>query len=227
MKKGILYYTDNRLGEPILSKVQETIAASGLPIVSVSLKPIKFGNNIVLNLEPGIETMYKQILAGLQASQADVIFFCEHDVLYPLDHFDFEPEKDDIYYYNAHVWRWDYPKDRLITYERLLSQSGLCAKRKLLLKHYIFRQMIIDKYGWTNKYGYEPGLKKIRRGGISDEDFDTWYSSTPMIDIRHNKTLTPRKCKLTSFKHPPDLSTWKEVNLDHITNWKLREIFGL
>ena len=48
MTKGIIYYTDNKLKEPLFSLVQKYISASELPIVSCSLKPINFGKNIVL-----------------------------------------------------------------------------------------------------------------------------------------------------------------------------------
>jgi len=67
--KGIIYYTDNRLKEPIFSTVQNCIKASGLPIVSCSLKPIPFGKNIVLDLAPGPATMTKQILAALKKNR--------------------------------------------------------------------------------------------------------------------------------------------------------------
>ncbi len=109
--KSIIYYTDNRLEEPMFSVVQKQILKAGLPIVSVSLKPIGFGQNIVLDLKPGITTLNKQILTGLQASTADYVFFCEHDVLYHPSHFDFTPSNDTISYYNTNVWSWDYPKD--------------------------------------------------------------------------------------------------------------------
>ncbi|MBU2051242.1 MAG: glycosyltransferase, partial [Gammaproteobacteria bacterium] len=51
--KGIVYYTDNRLDPEIMAACQRQISKSGLPIVSVSLKPIDFGENIVLDLERG------------------------------------------------------------------------------------------------------------------------------------------------------------------------------
>ena len=62
---GIVYYTDNRLPEKIVSKCQEQIKKSGLPIVSVSLKPLKFGENVGLPFERGYLTIFKQILTLL------------------------------------------------------------------------------------------------------------------------------------------------------------------
>lgn len=235
MSKGIIYYTDNRLGEPIFTIVQKQILASGLPIVSASLKPINLGKNIVLDLSPGFITMNKQIINALEASESDYVFFCEHDVLYPLSHFDFIPKRNDIFYYNANVWRWEYPKNRAITYDRLLCLSGLVVNRKFALDHYKKRLAKINDLklesdkrrepDWARKWGYEPGTKKKKRGGFSDDDFETWYSEEPIIDIRHGRTFSQSKVTLESFIHPP--SNWRETTIEKLSGWNLKELFSL
>jgi len=235
MTKGIIYYTDNKLGEPIFSIVQKQILNSNLPIVSVSLSPINFGKNFVLDLPPGYIAMISQITKALEEIHTDYVFFCEHDVLYPVSHFYFTPPRDDIFYYNASVWRWDYPNDRAINYDRLISLSGLCANRKLTLDHYKRRLMEIKKNNyqtngrrepyWARNWGYEPGTKKKVRGGFSDEDFDTWKSEFPIIDIRHKGTYSPPKTTLGGFKHLP--TNWKEITLDKIPGWNLKKIFNI
>jgi hypothetical protein len=235
MTKGIIYYTDNQLPEPIFSTVQQQILKANLPIVSVSLKPINFGKNFVINLPPNIVTMIKQIIKALEESNSKYVFFCEHDVLYPVTHFDFTPLKDNIYYYNANVWRWRYPQNKAIRYDRLISLSGLCVYRKLVLEHYKKRleKIVENKWDldtrrheplWARRWGYEPGTKKIKRGGFSDEDFETWESNIPMIDIRHSRTFSPPKVTLDSFKHAP--VNWQEITLDKIPGWDLKELFA-
>ena len=87
MSKGIVYYTDNRLEERIFSTCQKHILAADLPIVSVSLQPINFGQNIVVKGEPGYPSMVNQIVTALEATTADYVFFCEHDILYHKSHF--------------------------------------------------------------------------------------------------------------------------------------------
>lgn len=233
--KGIIYYTDNRLGEPIASLVQKQILAADLPIVSVSLKSIDFGTNIVLNLTPCFLTMVKQIVTGLEASRSDYVFFCEHDVLYPTSHFDFTPQQDDIFYYNANVWRWKYPENLAITYDRLICLSGLCVNRKFALNHYKKRLKTIKDLKleadlrrepqWARQWGYEPGTKKTTRGGFSDDDFETWSSEYPIIDIRHGKTFSQSKVTLDSFIHPP--KNFRQTTLERIPGWNVKELFTL
>lgn len=234
MTKEIIYYTHNILEERMFSIVQKQILKAGLPIVSVSLKPIDFGQNIVLNLQPGVITMFQQILTGLEASDSDVVFCCEHDVLYHPSHFDFEPVRNDVFYYNVNVWRWLFPEDLAVTYGGTFSTSCLCVNRQLLINHYRLRLKIIEEKGfengrnprWARIMGYEPGKPK-RRGGISDDICETWRSQYPNIDIRHKGVITHTKRSLKDFKNPPDPETWKETTLDKIEGWHLKELFNL
>lgn len=221
------------MAEPIFSVVQRQISKSTLPVVSVSLKPIDFGKNTVLNLNPGFVTMTKQITKALDVSDADYVFFCEHDVLYPISHFDFMPTNDNIFYYNANVWRWKYPENLAVTYDRLISLSGLCVNRRFALSHYKKRLKKIrdsnlesdnrPEPSWARRWGYEPGTKKLKRGGFSDDDFETWISKEPIVDIRHGKTFSQSKVTLDSFIHLP--TNWKETTLDNIEGWNFKELF--
>ena len=94
-----------------------------------------FGDNIVLPLERGYLTMFKQILAGLEELKTDVVFLCEHDVLYHPSHFLFTPPKKDVYYYNTNVWKVRYDDGHALHYD-CKQTSGLCAYRELLVQHY-------------------------------------------------------------------------------------------
>lgn len=232
--KGVIYYTDNRVGEPIFSTVQRLLLDVGLPIVSVSLKPISFGQNICLEgLERSYPTLVTQIIVALVNSKSRYVFFCENDVLYPKSHFDFTPPKDNIFYYNENVWRWKLWSDTAIRYDRMLPLSCLCVNREFALAHYRMRMRKIKEWGMdefrsreprlARIWGYEPGTKKIRRGGLTDDDFGTWSSNIPVIDIRHGKTFSRLKCTLESFKHLP--TGWQEIPIGKILGWDLSKLF--
>ncbi len=237
MTKGIIYYTDLRPNPKILEACQKQLSsASGLPIVSVSLKPIDFGKNLVLEgRERSYPTMLKQIVMGLEALDTDVVFFCEHDVLYHPSHFDFVPPTDYIYYYNINNWRWVIKQDFAITYDGLHSLSGLCCNRKLALKHFTDRLNFVEAKGWDKQrareprwgrvMGYEPGTKPRRRGGFTDETFEVWRSEVPNVDIRHKNTFSAPKIKLSDFKHQP--KNWRQISVDDIPGWDVRKIFNL
>jgi hypothetical protein len=219
--KQILYYTHNILPDNIFRTAQHYIRQSGLPIVSVSHQPLAFGENILFQGEPGVVSMFSQILLGLQHCTADAIFFCEHDVLYHPSHFEYDLPDDTQYHYNTNVWRWWYPHDLAVTWDGIRSLSGLCCARTLALHHFAYRLEFLAKRGsrWDNRYGFEPGTKRQRQGGITDETAVDWRSAFPNVDIRHSGTITPRKCHPTSFKHLPDMSTWRQSRLKDIPGW--------
>lgn len=234
MTKGCIYYTDNRPKPFILEACQEQIkrAWSG-KIISVSLSPIDFGENIVLTgRERSLPTMVKQIVMALDALETDIVFFLEHDVLYHPSHFDFTPERPDIYYYNLNNWRWGIKEDFAITYDNLKSLSQMCAYRKTALLHYQARLKYIEDRGldkvashepkWGRVMGYEPGTKQVRKGGFSDESFDVWRSELPNIDIRHRHTFSPPKYTLADFKNPP--TNWREEKIENLPYWNLKEL---
>lgn len=233
MIKECIYYTDNMLDPKIERVCRDTLRSNFHgDIISVSLKPIDFGMNCVVYGLRGYKTMIKQILVGLTQSMGDYVFFTEHDVLYSKSHFDFKPPRDDVFYYNSNVYRWMYGSDTAIMHDRMLPLSSLCVNREFAREHYSRRMAYIHEHpeefesrepAMARKWGYEPGTKKTRRGGFSDDDFETWSSELPIVDIRHGGTFSPPKIKLSSFKHKPQ--NWREIPADDVPGWNLKELF--
>lgn len=235
---GAIYYTDFHCDPKILQICREQLKKSfNGEIISVSLnKPLDLGINLILQNEfRSYPTMCKQILMGLEASTADYVFFTEADILYHPSHFSFTPERDDIYYYNVNNYRWEYPKDRAITYEELTSLSSLCCNREIAIDHYKYRLRLIKRFNldkirsreprWARKFGYEPGTKKRRNGGVTNEEHIKRKSEFPNIDIRHPLTFSRPKVTLDSFKRQP--TNFREVKLSEIPGWDLRKLFNL
>jgi hypothetical protein len=102
----VLYYTSNRERPEFEAKVQRTILENcgGLPIVSVSQKPIDFGTNIVVG-DVGTSgfNMIRQIAIGCEIAKTRFIISAEADCLYPPDYFRFRPERDDVCYRNTNT----------------------------------------------------------------------------------------------------------------------------
>lgn len=214
--KSIIYYTSNRLKPVIKDGVMKQLKSIGLPI-TVNDTPLE---------KIGALSMFHQILDCLERSKEKYVFFCEHDVLYHPSHFDFTPPRDDTFYYNTNVWRWDYYSKRVITYDHLASVSGLCVNRELAKEFYTKRLKMIYERGfdklptfgnptWARDMGYEPG-KKNRYGekALKEE----WRSGHPNIDVRHTRSMTVPKMDYKSFVKPPE--NWTESEIDKLTGWK-------
>jgi len=219
LTKGIIYYTDCLADPLILSSVQKQIKAccNGHDLVSVSLnKPIDFGRNFVFQGERGAIAQAKQILMALENSTADIIYFCESDVLYHKSHFDFIPERTDMFYYNDNKWKVDFISGQALFYH-CAQVSGLCACRSLLLDHYRKRIARMEaEGGYDHKIGYEPGAHQYPRG-IDDRTYELWNSEFPNIDIRHSKTLTANRWSQDKFRDKNTCLGWTMA--DEVPGW--------
>lgn len=199
-KKAVLYYTDSRLDEKIAEDCRNNIL-KGIKekhITSVSLSPLSFGKNIVIEAEPGIDTMFRQILAGLESITDPIVFFCEHDVIYDPSHFDFVPPRKDKFYYNTNVWKWKYDSDKVVWTDDLQQTSGLVCYRELAIAWY--RKKIESR----EKKHFEPSPR------------ENYKSKKPNICIRHGANLTADKWSPEDFKNPKYSVGWKESTIQEV-----------
>ncbi len=218
--KGVLFYTDNQLNLKIAHAVQHNLKkiseTKTIPIVSTSLKPMGFGNNIHLPLERGYLTMFKQILAGLETSEAEIIFLSEHDVLYHPSHFDFTPPDKNTFYYNQNVWFLRTTDGHALHYD-VNQLSGLCGFREALITHFKERVAIVEKEGFSRRMGFEP----MTHGRIKWQNIfklGTWKSEYPNIDIRHPGNATGQRWKKDQFRNQKLLVNWEETDSE-IPGW--------
>lgn len=103
MSQTILYLTDNSLAEPIASLCRRILVreAQGLPIVSVSQKPIKLGTNVVVGeIGRSWRSFYSQILRALDEVETEIIAIAEHDCLYTHEALSYQPDDLSMFWYN-------------------------------------------------------------------------------------------------------------------------------
>jgi len=216
MSVGILYYTDLHVDPKIMDYCQKQLKSciGEKRLVSVSLKPIEFGDNLVLPLKRGILTLFKQILAGLKELDTDIVFFAEHDVLYHPDHFKFRPSKKDIFYYNMNHWQVRYPDGHALHFDHK-ALHGLCAYRETLIKEYEERVKRAEEGFIRNTF--EPGTRPIKKGGYTDAKSDFWMATYPNVDIRHGMNLSVTRWSQNQFRDKNTCQNWQET--DTIPYW--------
>ena len=230
-RKGLVYYSDCRADPQLLdlSRRQMRHASGDLPIVSVTLQPVDFGTNLVLDRPRGIATMFRQILLGLEHLEADIAFLVEHDCLYHRSHFDFTPPRADVYYYNEHTWKVDVVTGQALFYYTKQT-SGLCAHRDLLVEHYrrrlakmaeqaaefAARGEAVKHEGFTRRMGFEPGCHPEPRG-VDNYAAARWMSPVPNIDLRHADNLTASRWSQSDFRDPQACLGWRLA--DEVPGW--------
>lgn len=224
-KKGVIYYTHNVGDEKILEACREQIknCIKEKHIVSASTLPINFGRvNLVYPKQEGKSgwlDMAEKIVATLEASDADVIFFTEHDVLYHPSHFDFIPERKDAYYYNNNVWKLRWEDGHALKVNDCKQLSGLVGWRETLLKHWKERVRRIKAEGFSRKNGFEPGTRKVRHGGYDDLGAIAYYSKYPNVDIRHGSNSTQNRWRKDQFRNQKYTEGWTESENWQIPGW--------
>jgi hypothetical protein len=190
---------------------QKQLLKMGLPILNVSLKRVDFGKNIVLPLERGLFTLFKQILVGLEIMDTDIVFPVDHDVLYHTSHFHFTAPKEDVYYYNTNEWKIRVTDGFALHYDCMQHHAMTCY-RKLLLEHYRKRVAVVEKNGgkWDNRIGFEPGSHH-RKERLDDYKAETWVSRYPNLDIRHGTNQTKNRWRKDQFRDQRNCQNWIEA----------------
>lgn len=230
LAKGIIYYTHGVGDTNLIEACRRQLTKGMKPkhIVSISTESLDFGKNLVLPRlkDAGFLDMFTRIIMGLEASTADIIFFCEHDVLYHPSHFDFIPPEKDKYYYNTNIWRVR-AEDGFSLYTNNLQQlSGLCAYRETLLTHYRKRLKMIYEKGFSNAQGFEPGTHG-REERIDDLKAESYQSQYPNLDIRHATNSTPSRWKKEEFRNQKYTEGWTEKNIIELDGWNNKDLASL
>jgi hypothetical protein len=236
MKKAIIYYTDNNLQWPLALKCRKVLLqnSNGIPIISVSQKPVVhpagFGKNICMGrLGRSYINIYLQILAGLESTDADIVYLCEHDVLYTKEHFELVPSGGDFFYYNTNHWFLDWsdkskrkgmyfpPSKSRFALSQLVSnrqplidnlkervealKSGLDIRRKIAGT---FEPGVIDWACFVDDKGNVRGLKYVCE---YEQTCMTFKTDLPNIDIRNGQNFTGfRRAKESLATY--DLAPW-------------------
>jgi glycosyltransferase involved in cell wall biosynthesis len=239
-RKGIIYYTDSRLDEKIAAPVRDQLSKisfeKNIPIVSASLRKINFGSKNIHfpHLKPSYESMFKQIMSALEHSDSEIIYFCEHDVLYHPSHFDFTPPDKNTFYYNRNVWFLRTTDGHALHFD-VNQLSGLCVYREAALTH--FR----ERYEMTQKAFGELGEKEfgkfIRNMGFEPMthgrvkwnkmyNLGGWKSEYPNIDIKHGENATGARWQKSQYRNQKLLINWEETDTE-IPGWgKTSELIG-
>ena len=171
----IVYYTDSELEESLAHAVRRNLktVAGPIPIISVSQKPLKFGQNITVGDKPKTtQSMYEQILVGAEAApENSIIYLCEHDVFYQPSHFTKLPKDKEAFYFNQNRYHWWV--DGTAFYKN--GKSSKALSQAVVNRDYLIKHLKDRLSNWIPDF-------KVRR-------YD-WESERPNVDVRHGDNLS-------------------------------------
>ena len=191
----IIYYTANVLKESFAEKVRQQIlkAADGLPIISISKKPINFGINIPdENPERSTVNIYQAIQKAARLAKTKYIALAEDDVLYPPGHFYTYLPPEDIFAYNMTRWNiytWSKPPFFSLKFRKIL--ATLIAPTNLWIEslgerfaRYPDPARIPEIWmGEPGRISYESEL------GVTPRKAVDFYTYEPVIVFSHPESL--------------------------------------
>lgn len=192
----ILYYTDNTIPEKVGQRVRDYllgVTKNQYPIISVSQKPIDFGQNICIGqIGKSKYNLFKQVLIGVRGVKTRYVACAEDDTLYAPDHFLHRPPEGVFAYENNYwlaeerqfYWRPDDVSKRM-------GMWGCIATTKALLKNLTIRYTLFptDPLPLRNKYLFweQPGTHDQLYG--MKNRLEHFGSKNPTVVFVHRGSL--------------------------------------
>lgn len=187
----VIYYTSNREEESFEDKIKANLLASigDTPLITVSQKPISFGQNICVgDVGTSDHNIYRQIQLGVLQAKTKFICTAEADCLYPpTGYFDFNPPDENAAYHYTNVWILY--KDFHIFKKKAFSLCALFANREYVLAR--LERILHKRPQWStakphplfHKYrGWEPFTNDLPIINIKTRNGMRWFTGTEEIE---------------------------------------------
>jgi hypothetical protein len=148
----------------------------------------------------------------------DIVYFCEHDVLYHPDHFAFTPTNKNTWYYNGNYW-FLRMKDGLSIHYDVSPLSGLVVYRETAIAHFRERVKMIEELGEEYKplhMGFEPFTQNRVKWKFWCP-YEIFMPENPNVDITHKDNSTWKRWDQKHFIKKPTF--WEESTDYTIPGW--------
>jgi hypothetical protein len=188
----VVYYTANVLSEPFVSNTKKKLleAIGGLPLISVSKKPMDFGQNICVGDTPRNHIWtYRQALIGAKAAKTKYIALAEDDIFYSSEHFTRHTPTPDTFAYNGNVWSlftWGTP---IFSWRSRRALHSLLCERGLFIDTIdeLFTKYPNDDEFPVHRLG-EPGRYEHRQG-TTPRKTEMFPANVPNIAVSHPEAI--------------------------------------
>jgi len=192
----IVFYSSNREKPDLQDKIAKNLikASHGLPIISVTHKPMKLGINICVGeMEACNHNLFRQIQIGAKLATTSFIAHAEADCLYPPDYFQYMPKNINESYkctnnYVLNEWGKGeysgfYPKE-FGTFSQITGREHLIREIDWVLR---------DRPFWDKKRTNERPIEifRRRRWKLFDIDRPVVSVKTEQGMSKHTKIIEP------------------------------------
>jgi hypothetical protein len=204
--KTIIYVSSNMEDPVFEEKTRKDLLekSNGLPIVSVTQKPVNLGTNICVgNVGASGFNFCRQVLKACEAAGTPYVVSAESDCLYSPDYFEFTPERLDIPYRNTNIYVQKYRQDFVC--KKKMSTFSQVIGREFYIKR--LRMLLDGQPEWDVQFKNFP--KEIHK--VLFEEFATWETKYPCISFKTGKGM--RKHSNSDEVPVYDLPYWGNIKL--------------
>ena len=199
----ILYITTNEMPQKWVDFQINTLltAIGNTPIISVSVKPMTLGLNLLDTDPKSYWNLYLQILRASKIATTPYVALVEDDTLYTKAHFEeFRPPMDKISYDRSRWSLFTWEKEPFYCLRQRISNCSMIAPREYLIDA-LEERKIRWPDGPQEKHLGEVGRSKVdHRLNVSQRGCVEWYSYGPIVQLNH-PTGTDRTQKRQWKRH--------------------------
>jgi hypothetical protein len=167
-------------------------------------------------------SLYKGILAGIDAAETDYISIAEHDCLYSPEHFNWMPTTDDVFYYNENCWlvQWggNHPElNGMYSYWKKRSALSQLVCHKALLKKTIEEVVSLLDMGLC----VEKGLRWKGEPGVTSDEMKEYCrrAFNDSVSGQPNQLQRNLKKYVTTYKSEFFKTELPNIDIRHGSNF--------
>jgi hypothetical protein len=179
----VIYYTSDYEKPSFEKKIQRALldATGGLPLISVSQKPISFGRNICVG-EVGRSSLnaFRQFQIGVSAAETKYVCSAEADFLYPKERFEFIPSREDVFYCMNPVYML---KDGVYFKCKDICEASIIVGRRYVLD--ALEVLLHKKPMWDTRLNGGPRLDRI----FLDRNVENVAVQTPIVTFKTKENM--------------------------------------
>lgn len=176
-----IYVTSNREQESMTDIIQSELLKSvnGNRIISVSQKPMDFGENICIgDVGRSSQNVLRQFLIGAEKATTEYVAMAQADCLYPPKHFTFRPMKPNKAYFNRNILRL-VPKKQCYLRKSSSSLCSLMGNRQYLIER--IKEVLKDKPEWSPKLEHGDSRPK----NLKDFGYSEFKTKCSIVNVHH------------------------------------------
>lgn len=187
---SVVYYSSNREKPEFERKIIASLVdnCGGLPIISVSHKPMTLGTNICVgDVVVSNYNAFRQMQIGAQAAKTEFVCTAESDYLYPPEYFTLRVRDKEMFY---PVYRTYMIYENEYYYSRRINEAAMIVGRDYLV------QALEEMLGGGSRWGEERQLPSLFIG----KNRKRITLRTPFITFKTPENMHPKHHKRSYVK---------------------------